>query len=283
MCRYKFVEQSRIIFSSLERNGAVLDGGNDRNAQRGHSSGVQAGSATAIVPLYVNTGGNFNAPPNTSGTQIGSVTTTFSDCTNMSLAFVFTDGSNRSGTIPLTRLTPNVTCTPSSHVGTNAEFALSDNWYDPRRVGQGFVFEVNPVANLLFFAWYTYGVNAGPGLAGQRWYTGLSNLTPHAGSMPFTLYETVGGAFNASTPSPTSSQVGTGTLTFSSCSNAKVAFSYTRGSSAGQSDTIDLVRVGPVAHRTRVLVTSDIGMLEVASSVAHTSTPYVRYRCRADS
>ena len=205
---------------------------------------VQAGIASATLPMYLNTGGNFNTGPVTSATQVGTITLTFADCTNGALAFAFTDGSNRSGTIPLTRLTPNVTCTANGS-GSSPEFAFSGNWFNAATSGQGFAFELNPTNDLLFFAWYTYAVSAPPGAAGQRWYTGQANYSPGARSIPFALYETRGGAFNASPPVPMTTPVGTGTLTFSSCSAARIAYAFTAGSNLGQTGSIDVTRVGP--------------------------------------
>ena len=48
---------------------------------------------------------------------VGSVTLTFADCATATMTYAFSDGSGRSGTIPLVRLTPNVTC---SAAGTSA-------------------------------------------------------------------------------------------------------------------------------------------------------------------
>src|SRR5271163_4629608 len=65
-----------------------------------------------IVPLmiYQNTGGSFNAPPITNGQPIGTATLYFNACTSGSFSYSFSDGTGRMGTIPLTRLTQNVTC-----------------------------------------------------------------------------------------------------------------------------------------------------------------------------
>lgn len=205
---------------------------------------VQAGSASATLAMYQNIGGNFNAGPVTSATQVGTITLTFADCTNGSLTFAFTEGSNRSGTIPLTRLTSNVTCTATGSA-SSPDFAFSGNWFNAATSGQGFAVELNPTNNLLFLAWYTYATNTLPGVAGQRWYTGQANYSPGVRSIPFALYETKGGAFNASPPVPTTTQVGTGTLTFSSCSAARVSYSFSAGSNVGQTGSIDVTRVGP--------------------------------------
>ena len=92
------------------------------------------------------------------------------------LTYTFTDGSGRNGSIPLTRLTPNVTCTVGTAPPTNADFALSGNWFAPATAGQGFVFDVNPVSPAVFLTWYTYAPTGQMlGAAGQRWFVGLLN------------------------------------------------------------------------------------------------------------
>ncbi|HEX6792956.1 MAG TPA: hypothetical protein VF304_03820, partial [Casimicrobiaceae bacterium] len=131
---------------------------------------------------------------------------------------------------------------------TNADFALSGNWYDPATSGQGFVFEANPLAPVVFFAWYTYAPNGqAAGAAGQRWFTGQGSFTAGTHTAPLTLYETTGGIFDTPTAaSQTSVAVGSATVTFTSCTNATLQFNFTGGGNAGHSGTINLTRVGPV-------------------------------------
>jgi len=169
----------------------------------------------------------------------------FADCTDGELTYTFTDGTGRVGTVPLTRLTPNVACAQGGSTA-NGDFGLSGNWYDKTKSGQGFVVELNPVAKVLFFAWYTYAVNGqAQGAAGQRWYTGQANYSPGARTITLSLYETTGGLFNQSPPSPTTTKVGTGKLTFTSCSDATLAFTFSGGSNGGEAGNIALTRVGP--------------------------------------
>jgi hypothetical protein len=174
----------------------------------------------------------------------------FDSCTSGSLSYTFTDGSNRSGSIPMTRITPNVTCAAAAAAAkaTNADFALSGNWLDPATSGQGFVFEVNPNAPFLFATWYTYALaGQAAGAAGQRWFTGQASYTPGSRSMTLPLFATTGGLFDqASNPAPSTDQVGTATVPFANCASAEVQFNFTGGSSAGQSGTIALSRIGPV-------------------------------------
>jgi hypothetical protein len=73
----------------------------------------QAGSRDMFnLPIYSNTGGQFNALPVTTPVMVGHADVSFSSCTNATISYRFDDG--RSGTIPLTRLTGRTSplCTP---------------------------------------------------------------------------------------------------------------------------------------------------------------------------
>jgi hypothetical protein len=210
------------------------------------SGNAPAGSPGATLTIYQNVGGNFNAAPITTVVPVGTANITFSDCTNASFTYSFTDGRS-SGVIPLVRLTPNVTCVMSGTPPANVDFGYSGNWYDPATSGQGLVVELNPNASVVFFAWYTYAPNGqAAGAAGQRWYTGQATYTLGSRTLQTTLYETTGGVLNSATPAPQTVAVGTATLQFTACNAAKLTFNFTGGSSAGQSGTINLQRVGPV-------------------------------------
>ena len=214
----------------------------------------QSGGANVPVKIFQNVGGNFNATPVTQATQVGTGTLTFADCSNATLSYAFTDGTGRTGSIALTRLTPNVTCTVGTAPATNADFALSGNWFDVSTAGQGFVFDVNPVSPAVFLTWYTYAPAAQMlGAAGQRWFVGLLKpYTVGSHSVTLPLFETTGGVFDQATlPAPASVQVGTATVTFASCTSAQVSFNFTSGSSAGRSGAISLVRVGPFPRGAR--------------------------------
>jgi len=202
-----------------------------------------------IVPLtiYQNTGGSFNAPPITNGQPVGTATLYFNACTSGSFSYSFSDGTGRMGTIPLTRLTQNVTCFYTTPYPTDADFALSGNWYEAATSGQGFTVEVNPISGVFFLAWYTY-IPAGTasGASGQRWYTAQGAFTPGMRSIPATIYQTTGGIFDTPTPPGQSSAVvGTGTMAFQSCTAATFSYNFTGGGVSGMSGTIILTRVGP--------------------------------------
>ena len=167
-------------------------GGAERQRWYTAQGPVVTGQPNAALTIYQNTGGNFNAPPATNAQAVGTATLSFSNCDSGQLTYSFTDGTNRSGAIPLTRLTQNVTCATSAPYPTNADFALSGNWFGGAATsGQGFTAEVNPISRAFFAAWYTYMPNsATPGAAGQRWYTAQGTFTPGMRSIPVTIYST---------------------------------------------------------------------------------------------
>lgn len=71
---------------------------------------VTAASRSASVPVYFTRGGAFDAPGNPTTDPVGRVTLSFSDCDHGNLTYTFSDGSGRTGAIPLTRLLGNPTC-----------------------------------------------------------------------------------------------------------------------------------------------------------------------------
>ena len=225
----------------------TVAGGPDRQRWYTLSGNVHDGQPTASLTIYRNTGGNFNGPPMTNGVPVGTATLGFDSCTGGQLNYTFTDGSGRSGTIPLTRLTANATCSTTSARPTNPDTALSGNWYDAATSGQGFTVDVSPGSATFFVAWYTYAPGgAAAGAAGQRWYTGSGTFASGMRSAGMTLYETTGGTFDSTAGTSNSVPIGTGTMTFHSCSSATLAFTFTGGSSSGANGSIALTRIGPV-------------------------------------
>jgi hypothetical protein len=226
-------------------------GGADHQRWYTASGPVTSGQANAALTIYQNVGGNFAALPMTPSQAVGTATLSFDSCTSGQLSYSFSDGTNRTGVIPLTRITQNVTCSMTAARPTDPDFGFSGNWYDPTTSGQGITAEVNPISGALFAAWYTYAPNgAAAGVAGQRWYTiqqTATTFTAGMRSIPVTIYETTGGVFDAPTnPAPTTRAVGTGTLAFQSCAAATLNYNFTAGSSSGMAGTINLSRLGPI-------------------------------------
>jgi hypothetical protein len=207
---------------------------------------VTGTNPTAVLGVYAGYGGNFAAPPVVPATQVGTASITFSSCGNALLNYSFYDG--RVGTIPLSRLTANVTCGAAGDNGAAASnYLLSGSWSEAGTGGQGFVFDVNPTQKNFFAAWYTYTPNGqqigGPG--SERWYTIQTGFNP--GDKSFTnaaIYATAGGVFNTAA-TPTTAPVGTASLTFTSCTAATLTYSFTAGVNAGLSGALNLARTGP--------------------------------------
>jgi hypothetical protein len=227
----------------------TVAGGAERQRWYTAQGQVVTGQPNAALTIYQNTGGNFNAPPATNAQAVGTATLSFDTCASGQLAYNFNDGSGRTGTIPLARLTQNVTCATTTPHPTNADFALSGNWYGGAATsGQGFTVEANPNSGAFFAAWYAYVPNGtGAGAGGQRWYTAQGAFAPGMRSIPVTIYQTSGGVFDTPTPPGQNTvAVGTGTMAFQSCSAATFGYTFTGGSSSGASGVISLSRVGPV-------------------------------------
>jgi len=212
---------------------------------------VSSTSSSVTMPIYISEGGNFSAPPAVGVASVGQATLAFTDCTHATMTFSFSDGSGRSGTIPLTRLLNNVACTTSgSGSSPPNDYYLSGTWYNPATAGQGFLFDINPEQQTLFIAWYTYATNGAAigGPASQRWFSLQASFTPGISSLDnVPIYATTGGAFNSGTPTPTTTPVGTANLSFQSCNAATLAYTFDGGEDAGQTGTIPLSRLSPAA------------------------------------
>jgi hypothetical protein len=220
-------------------------GGADGQRWYSISGPMPSGAKSAPVTIYRNVGGNFDAAPVTTAESVGTGAIDFWTCDAGVLTYAFADG--RAGSIPLSRVASNVECSSTASRPANGDFALSGNWYSPSTSGQGIAIEANPSSNVLWLAWYTYAPSgAASGIAGQRWYTGQGAYTAGERSVAVTLYQTVGGAFDAAEPAaPATTPVGSATLAFSSCEHASLAYAFTAGTNAGLSGTIALQRAGP--------------------------------------
>jgi hypothetical protein len=197
------------------------------------SAPYSAGQTSSRMTIYRNTGGNFDAPPSTQAVAVGSATLTFQSCTSGRYDYeVNLDGVLRRGSIPLSRLGSAQYCnagsTPNFSLSRDGiSPALNGSWYNPDTSGQGFQFVFSPQdGNLAYLAWFTYDVNGqNAGANGQRWYTVQGNYTlGSATAISLPVYQTTGGTFDAGPPAPSTVQVGTATLSFSSCSTATLTY-----------------------------------------------------------
>lgn len=129
-----------------------------------------------------------------------------------------------------------------------AEFAISQGlngtWVNPNNLGQGFLFDFSTGNRFMFGAWFTYETAAPAsaiklGATTHRWLTLQGNYTGNAVALQ--VFSTAGGVFNTPT-STTTTQVGTATLTFTSCTQGSLAFTLTEPPLSG---TIPLQKALP--------------------------------------
>jgi len=243
------VSQDRVFLTDSAVFGAwytydTTAGGPD--TQRWYSfqtTRIEPGITTASVVIYQNIGGNFDAPPTTSAMVVGYGDLRFDSCSTGSLTYDFDDG--RSGTIPLRRLLPNVTCIENdTPTDPPSDFGLSGSWYNQDTSGQGLMINVDPADAQVFVGWFTYALNGeGQGASGQRWFSAQGGYTVGSTSMDLTLYASTGGTFDSDDTIVTTQPVGTATLTYTSCTAATFEYAFTSGELSGQSGTITLTRL----------------------------------------
>jgi hypothetical protein len=223
------------------------------NKQRWYTLTGTATSIPGAIPLtiFASQGGFFAAPPAIAPMAVGTAQINFTDCMNAQLTFQFNSG--QSGSIGLQRFTPNVSCTPSGTPATiNQDFLRSGSWFDPNTAGQGLYLELYPATPAAFGGWYTYAP-AGQSVPQprQRWYTVQTldgGYTPGNYLLSLGIFETIGGEFNSPAgpgTTPQTNQVGTASINITSCTTIQMSYSFTGGSSAGLSGTMNLVRPGP--------------------------------------
>ncbi|HJT96672.1 MAG TPA: hypothetical protein VJ696_00010 [Rhodanobacteraceae bacterium] len=110
---------------------------------------------------------------------------------------------------------------------------LTGTWYDPTTSGQGFEFAMQRDAGgggALFGAWYTYNLRGGD--SEQRWYSLQAGLPIGTTTADFTIFRNVAGNF-AAPPATTAVPVGTGSVTFSSCTSGLLTYAFDDGSVGG--------------------------------------------------
>lgn len=222
-------------------------GGPERQRWYTFDGTAQTGSATTQLTVRRNVDGNFAQAPPTAAAAVGTATLTITSCTTGTLSYALNDGSG-SGSMPLTRLTPDVSCTSSGAAGSfHPDFALSGFFNDPNLNGQGIFLELNPNLPALAAGWYSYTRASIPGGSPrQRWYT--LQLGPYAvGTRSFSgvpILATAGGTFNGQ-PSTAATQVGSANLQLLGCGGASLVYVFTAGENAGLSGNIALSRTGP--------------------------------------
>ena len=121
---------------------------------------------------------------------------------------------------------------------------IAGAWFNPATSGQGFLIDIAPVNRLMFVAWFTYQTSPPTaafklGAPEHRWLTIQGNYA--GASAPLGVFQTSGGIFNNG-QTTTTTQVGTATLTFSSCTSGTVSYTLTNPPLSG---SIPIVRALP--------------------------------------
>jgi hypothetical protein len=226
-----------LLFGGWFTYGASIGVGQRWYTIQGQVHGLQS-----TMDIYLTDGGALDSSHPTTTTSVGSVTLRFANCSQGYLDYMLLDGTYRTGSIPLTRILPSVTCEPDGNThSTDANYFLSGTWADPSNSGQGLVADVDPSQHAFFAAWYTFDAGA---LNQQRWYTLQATLAPGASSSDaIAIYTSTGGVFNSSAAT-TTTQVGNATIAMNGCNEATLTYAFTSGENAGRSGTLDLERIG---------------------------------------
>ena len=148
------------------------------------------------------------------------------------------------GTFPLQRAIPGTENVCEDRAGISAEpLELNDGrdgaWFDETAPGQGFLTDVQVIPegdDFIFVAWFTFGENTA---SGQRWLTAQGPLV--GSTAEIIVYEITGGSFDEPKPSETKA-VGSLTIDFTDCSNARLTYSITDEALEG---IIDIKRAIP--------------------------------------
>jgi plastocyanin len=124
---------------------------------------------------------------------------------------------------------------------------IAGAWFNSATGGQGFMMEVRPSDRFFFVAWFTFDDDDSPGApagaklgdSDQIWLTAQGNYDGATAQIP--IFNTVGGRFNNNRPT-TTTQVGTMTVSFTSCTAGTVTYSLPGDSLQG---VIPIQRVVP--------------------------------------
>ncbi|MBI2396933.1 MAG: hypothetical protein HYV17_03995 [Xanthomonadales bacterium] len=129
--------------------------------------------------------------------------------------------------------------------------ALTGAWQLDDLGGQGLVLDYHAASRTLSAAWFTHDGQPYPRHENLRWNTLVGNVASPTTSVPMTIHENHGGAFDAE-PVTTSVVVGSATLTVSSCDHATLRYAFSDARVPPR--TVALTRASP---RTQTCATQD--------------------------
>src|SRR4029453_7914576 len=142
-------------------------------------------------------------------------------------------------------------CTETAAIDIN-QHGLTGSWYEPAMSGEGIMLEVYPNAvapgiGFLQGSWFTFKpIGYWDYDWEHRWYTFSGPVIGGQSSATLTIYQNVGGNFNAP-PVTSAAAIGTVVLSFQDCGTATIQYSFTDGSH--RPGTIPLTRLTPNATR----------------------------------
>ena len=120
---------------------------------------------------------------------------------------------------------------------------LNGAWLNPQTSGQGITIEVLPNLNAVFMAWFTFdtqnpdaNTQSNVGYAGHRWITGFGTITGN--EVSFDLTNTSNGLFDNPqvVTNSTPNSYGSMSITFDSCSSARVSYNLIQQQLSGSFD-----------------------------------------------
>jgi plastocyanin len=155
-------------------------------------------------------------------------------------SFTFEVTFNQVGTFPyVCTLHPNmsgaitVQATPPPDETFFINEGLNDVWSTPGKNGQGILFAVFPVVEVMFSAWFTYDSEQPPasntaelGAPDQRWLTMQGSIAGSTDTANLQIYYSTGGIFDTASPAPGNAiPIGTMTIEFHDCASATATYS----------------------------------------------------------
>jgi hypothetical protein len=229
---------------------------------------IEPGATRAVLQIYRNRNGRFDAAPITVAELVGSAELSLHGCSELGLSYQFNDGelAGFDGTMSLLRLTSNTfdcnevdgtvlaaqPAQPDASVGIDRRHTGA--WYQPETSGQGVLFDIQPPSadgvdpGIVVGGWFTYDVEgAADDVDAQHWFMLQGDLAEAAGgSTTATIYRASGGRFDHR-PTTNVQVVGSVEISFSGCDTARLNYRFddseVAGSFAGRVGEIALIRL----------------------------------------